>query len=168
MQLHRPVPRRLEQRRRQPLRVVELIDWDPTRLIGVPEDRHLLAVIIPPEAARSLVSPDRVGCESPDDVRVPHELGGDVVEPEPDPEALGALLHPCAKGPPEPLAAVCAHPLKRKRDVQRVVSPHGDLLTPVLVAELLSIELEEALEQRHERSLALGPDVTIDPTEMRR
>src|ERR1051325_3779126 len=67
---------------------------------------------------------------------------------------------------PDLLGVLRAHPLECERQLEDVVAPDLDLLPPVLVAQPVAIERDEALEQLLERRVALRGDLAADVAEV--
>src|SRR5207237_9347133 len=100
MQVHRPVPRSLEQRRGEALRVraLEEIDRHPARLIRIPVRGDLVSVAGPPEAIA--VGADRVRNVPLEATRVPKLLARDRETLHFDAAPLRSLPDPFAQRRP--------------------------------------------------------------------
>src|SRR5205085_11627066 len=118
----------------------------------------------PPEAVRGLLRA-RVRFDGSREVLqirgVPHPIAGDLDELGFHRQRLSMRLDPFAERTPHLARLLRAHSLEGQRQVERVVPPDPDLLAPMLVAQSLAIEEEEAFGQLRERGVVPRDDAGV-------
>jgi hypothetical protein len=115
--------------------------------------------------AGARVGPDRVGRVPGEERVAPHLVRREVDGGQLDVEAVGVLLEPGAQRLPDALGLGRAHAFEGQVEVERVVAADRDLLAPVLVAQAVVVERDEALEQLAERGVAGGDDRAAEVAE---
>src|SRR5258707_150416 len=148
------------------VRPLEELEGNPARLIRIPIGRHLIAIARPPETRAGLIG-TLIFLDCARDVlleesMVPDSTGREVHEVHLDGQGIRVSIDPIAKGLPDLLRLLGSHALEVERQLKRVVPPRTDLFSPVLIAQSLAIEEQEALEKLFKCRIVLRDDAAVD------